>query len=227
MVLACSIPHHLPEEKGIKTRLEELNSMSFTQLNRPVNIYWNDYMVPFIQAETDADAAFMMGVVHAHLRLGQMELGKQLAWGRLSEMAGPFTKDIDQFIRALNLSKPIPKMLQTMPDETKQWLSRYVEGINAYKSQLDEWPHDMQVLAIEEEPWTIEDTLILGRLGGVDVNWLAIGQLLPYLGTDLWPDIWETYKQLQMEQSTSLRAFRHSVDTMTLILMIKPSYQLG
>src|SRR5215469_11718895 len=40
-------------------------------VERPVTIRWNRHQVPFIIAESDRDLAAALGVVHAHLRLGQ------------------------------------------------------------------------------------------------------------------------------------------------------------
>lgn len=41
-------------------------------LERPVVVRWNAHQVPFIEAETDRDLAFTLGMVHAHLRGGQI-----------------------------------------------------------------------------------------------------------------------------------------------------------
>src|SRR6185437_1451097 len=57
-------------------------------VSRPVNIWWDDHQVPFIEAESDADLAAALGVVHAHLRLGQIELMRRASRGRLSELVG-------------------------------------------------------------------------------------------------------------------------------------------
>ncbi len=41
-------------------------------------------------AELDDDAAFALGLVHAHLRLGQMMLARRIAEGRLAVVAAGF-----------------------------------------------------------------------------------------------------------------------------------------
>src|SRR5689334_16312812 len=64
-----------------------------------VRISWDQHQVPFVEAETDADLAFALGLVHAHLRLGQMELMRRLAQGRISEIAGHFGFGIDRLVR--------------------------------------------------------------------------------------------------------------------------------
>ena len=37
-------------------------------LDRPVSVRWNEHLVPYIEAGTDRDLAFTLGMVHAHLR---------------------------------------------------------------------------------------------------------------------------------------------------------------
>ena len=49
---------------------------SFPVKNMPLadsaTVYWDEHLIPFIEAQNDADCAFLLGTVHAHLRLGQM-----------------------------------------------------------------------------------------------------------------------------------------------------------
>ena len=58
-------------------------------LKERVVLHWNEHQVPFIEASTDVDLATALGLVHAHLRLGQMEMVRRTAQGRLAEMIGP------------------------------------------------------------------------------------------------------------------------------------------
>jgi penicillin G amidase len=71
-------------------------------LERPAVIRWNDFQVPFIEAETDRDLAFTFGMVHAHLRGAQIALFKRIFYGRLSEVVGPFARDLDHAIRIID-----------------------------------------------------------------------------------------------------------------------------
>ena len=42
-------------------------------------------------------------------------------------------------------------------------------------------PHEYRVLNLDrDEPWRPEDSIAIGRLAGVDINWLAWFALLPY-----------------------------------------------
>ena len=148
-------------------------------------------MVPYILAETDRDGALALGLVHAHLRLGQMEVLKRIARGRISEMLGPLTTQVDAAIRVIGFATAAPEILRRMPPETRAWLDAYVAGINFYKSATDARSPEFSVLGIDEEPWTAEDTLAVGRLGGLDFTWIVLPELLRLRSTPQWEAVWE------------------------------------
>ncbi|MEM9060231.1 MAG: penicillin acylase family protein [Pseudomonadota bacterium] len=168
----CAILQGPPGPVTADARLSALPTQGLP-VERPVEIRWSDRMVPFITAETDGDAAFALGLVHAHLRLGQMAIARQVTQGRISEMAGPFTTDIDAALRAFDFGRAAPEILAAMPPETRTWMDRYVEGINFYADRIpdDAWPHEFAVGGLDWEPWTAEDTIRLGRASGIDINW--------------------------------------------------------
>ncbi len=141
-------------------------------LERPISIHWDEHLIPSIHAESDADAAFGLGLVHAHLRLSQMELFRKVSQGRLAEMAGPLAAPVDAGIRAIDLDRAVPEMAESLPPETRVWIERYVEGLNAYRDAVDRRPPDAVALGLTfDEPWTVEDVLTFGRLASVDVHW--------------------------------------------------------
>ncbi|MEM7072765.1 MAG: penicillin acylase family protein, partial [Pseudomonadota bacterium] len=187
----CAAFKPLPSATSIDDRLAMMPT-SFAQLEQPVIIRWNEYAIPYIEAKTDDDAAFALGLVHAHLRLAQMEITKRIATGRISEMAGPFTKDIDEVLRILDFDQAASAMLAAMPEENRRWLDRYVQGVNTYKQSLNAstLPHEYALLSLENEPWTAEDTIALGRLFGTDFNWLSWFSLLPLSARDNFDQIY-------------------------------------
>src|SRR5947207_15120997 len=76
-----------PRQCSLKERLAML-PLKDAPVSRPVAILWDDRQIPFIEAQTDDDLAAALGVVHAHLRLGQMELMRRLAHARLCDVGG-------------------------------------------------------------------------------------------------------------------------------------------
>ena len=140
-------------------------------LKRPVTLRWNAHAVPYIQAQTDDDAAYALGLVHVHLRCAQMHLLKRLAQGRVSEMFGPFAVDLDHALRLLDLPGAAARCEAALSRESRSWLEPFVRGLNDAQAQLHAPPPEFRWLGLRAEPWTLTDVLTLGRLAGADVNW--------------------------------------------------------
>src|ERR1700730_2453437 len=68
-------------------------------LHEPVEVITDRYGVPHIYAQNEDDLYFVQGYVHAQERLWQMELNRRIAAGRLSEIFGPMTLELDRFCR--------------------------------------------------------------------------------------------------------------------------------
>jgi penicillin amidase len=185
----CAAFTPLPEPTTLDKRLAAFPTKGLA-LAKPVAIHWDAHQIPFIEAETDGDLAFALGLVHAHLRLGQMELMRRLAQGRVAEMGGPLAIDIDRSLRIADFGRAAPEMEKILPDETRAFLRRYVEGINHYLFAASELPHEFAVLGLKREAWTVLDVLSMERLGAADVNWLIWFNLLRMRGTPGWADSW-------------------------------------
>jgi penicillin amidase len=186
---ACGFLTPLPEPASVAERLDALKTDGLP-LSAPVTIYWNDHLIPFIEASSDEDLAVALGVVHAHLRLGQMELLRRISQGRLAEIAGPLAIDIDHALRILDVGRAVPQMLDAMPPDTRVWVEAFVQGINATVAGLDELPHEFTVLGLKPEIWTAADVLTIGRLASADVNWFVWFQLLSQRGRPDWSQLW-------------------------------------
>ncbi len=130
-----------------------------------------------------------LGVVHAHLRLAQMEFLRRLAQGRIAEAVGPVAIALDHTLRLIDFGRAVPAILAALPAPTRQWLDGYVAGIN-YSLGAMPPPLELRLLGIGAEPWTIEDVLGLGRLVAADVNWLVWLRLLRLRRCSDWGQIW-------------------------------------
>ena len=185
----CALLAPLPPESDLDTRLA-----AFPTLRLPIDgevvIHWNAQQVPFVFAESDGDAAFALGLIHAHLRLGQMELMRHISQGRLSELAGPYTTDIDHSLRILNFGRAAGAIEAGFPPDTRDWLERFVAGINHYQRELTVLPHEYRVFGITRQPWSIADIITIGRLAASDVNWLIWFRLWELRTRPDWPKLW-------------------------------------
>lgn len=168
----------VPSKLSTAKRLETFPTEGLP-LDKPVSVRWNQHHVPYIEAETDDDLAFTLGLVHAHLRGAQMNLMRLVVKGRLSELMGPFTKEMDHALRCMDLTVGTKGMWEQMPESTKRWMSRFTDGVNHYQGQQKLRPLELRLLKAPREPWTVDDVLCVGRLMGADFNWLTFLALLP------------------------------------------------
>jgi penicillin amidase len=158
-------------------------------------IYFNQYQIPFVHAEYDEDLPVALGMVHAHLRLAQMEVFRRVSQGRLSEMFGPFVSDVDYSLRILDLKKAVPRIAASLPPDTRAWLEGFVRGVNLYVQKAGQLSPELDILGIKPEPWSLEDILTIGRLAAVDVNWLFWYNSLGMRDQKAWPEVWRRMKK--------------------------------
>jgi penicillin amidase len=158
-------------------------------VERPVTIRWNDHMVPWIEAESDRDLFFALGLVQGHLRGAQIALLRLAAQGRLSEVAGPFTTDIDHALRILGFGRAAPAIRAAWPEETRALMAAFTAGLN-HAVMTGRAPPEFGLLGLSREAFTEDDLLAIGRLAGTDVNWLGYFAVLPARGTPGFDRLW-------------------------------------
>ena len=203
VVSSCALLAPLPKQKDVAERLAAFPTRGLP-LEGAVTIHWSERQIPFIEADNDGDVAFALGLVHAHLRLGQMATMRMIARGRVSEMIGPLGVDIDHGLRTLSYARAAAEIEQGLDEATRRWVQRFVDGINHYQDTASELPHDFGVLGLEPEPWTVEDVFVMGRLAGTDVNWLVWADLLPLRVRAGWDELWA---RLMTDGTVSLSSF--------------------
>ena len=159
-------------------------------LDQPVSVRWNQFAVPYVRAKTDHDAAFALGMIHAHLREGQLALAKRIVYGRLSEIGGPLANDIDQTLRLIGFSDAAQATETALPPATHAWLVAFVDGLNWYQDHQPTRPPEYGLLGISRERWTVADLLSIGRLAGTDINWLTYFSLIGRRDDPDWPEVW-------------------------------------
>jgi penicillin amidase len=163
-------------------------------LRAPVAIAWDEHQIPSIEAESTHDLAVALGVVHAHLRLAQMETMRRLATGRVAEVAGPLALPLDHALLSMDFARAVPGIIAMMPAATRDWAEAFVAGVNHHIAHAPALPHEFALLDIRPRPWTLHDLLAVGRLAAADVSWLVFARLLrgeralsPAAWDALWP----------------------------------------
>lgn len=169
----AALPHHLPVEQ-------------------PVSIHWDAHQIPFIEAARDDDLAVALGLVHAHLRLTQMELLRRLAQGRVAELVGPLAIELDRALRLFDFPRAVPGIIAALAPETRSWAEGFLRGVNHVVAHAP-LPRDMTMLGMGREPWTLADLLAASRLAGADVTWIVWSRLLrtrAKLSEPAWRALW-------------------------------------
>ena len=98
----------------------------------PIEIVRDVHNVPHIFADHDRDAFFGLGYAHAQDRLWQMTLLRRTAQGRLSELFGERTLELDFLLRQLDLYGAAQKSVSVQDPATTMALKAYADGVNAW-----------------------------------------------------------------------------------------------
>lgn len=128
-----------------------------------IEIERNRWGVPFIRAENIEDLFFAIGFVHAQDRLYQMELVRRTALGRLSEIFGRETLNLDLYYKEMLVEENIEKMLEKINPEIKRLMEHYSDGIN-YFIETQNLPIEFKILNYKPEKWISRDSFCILKL---------------------------------------------------------------
>ncbi len=159
--------------------------------------------VPHIYATTDHDAYFALGVVHAQDRLWQMELARRGAQGRLSELFGPATLELDKRLRRFDLYTLARQSVAVQSPETLAALNAYADGVNAWIGTINDKALGRgapEFFIFDEglSPWTPADSLAVLkvmalRLTGAAASETRRASLLRQIPPERLDDIFPSY----------------------------------
>lgn len=137
-------------------------------LQTPVTIARDKDGIPHIRAESEHDAYFALGFIHAQDRLWQMEATRRVGAGRLAEILGPSLLGTDKFMRTLGLHRRAEAIYAKAPPELRAALDAYADGVNGYlTAHKGALPPEFYLLRLRPEPWKPADSLVWGQLMGL------------------------------------------------------------
>jgi penicillin amidase len=120
--------------------------------------------VAHIFAESEPDAYFAQGFVHAQDRFWQMAFTRQLMAGRLSEWFGATMLRTDRLNRLSAGEALAERLWADFPSAEKPLVEAYARGVNAWlTSENFRLPPEMAILHVTPEPWTARDSLLVMR----------------------------------------------------------------
>jgi penicillin amidase len=168
-------------------------------LSDEVSVRWDSSGVIHINGHIEEDVIFASGYVTARERLWQMELTRRLAKGRMSEIFGSRALAADKLFLTLGIDSLTRTIYNEISPESKLWLEKYAEGINAFlKNADDDIPVEFVLMNFTPEKWTPQDCLLQNRILAwfLNFNWKAdllywhLQQVLPPgRFQDIWP-VW-------------------------------------
>lgn len=104
-------------------------------LQGQVDVYRDSNGIPHIYASNEHDLFFAQGYVHAQDRFWQMDFQRHTSTGRLSELLGSNTVDIDKFLRTMGWERVARAELALLDDTSRAMLEAYSAGVNAYLAE--------------------------------------------------------------------------------------------
>lgn len=140
-------------------------------VDAPVRIVRDANGVPYIYAQTLADALRGQGFVAGQDRLFQLEIAKRAATGRLSEVLGTgdddAVLDLDREARVIGFYRIAVRQEAILTDASRAALTPYLEGLNAYiLDHQDTHPMEFGLAGFEPQPWTTTELLAVAYFLG-------------------------------------------------------------
>jgi penicillin amidase len=127
-------------------------------LDDRVEVIFDERMVPHIFAGNKEDAFFAQGYLTAMNRLWQMDISVRSIGGRLSEVLGLVTLEVDRRHRRQGFLRAAENALNAWrrSPEEMALIDSYVAGVNAYIHSLApaDYPLEFKLLDYEPEAWT-------------------------------------------------------------------------
>ena len=132
--------------------------VALSNIEKETTVYYDDFGIPHIYAESQLDAMTTLGYVHAQDRLWQMELLRRIAPGRLSELFGEELIKNDQLFASLGIDESSDKTISQLDTNSEAYkiMIAYLDGVNQF---IDEGPTPIEytLVGADKEHFTIKD----------------------------------------------------------------------
>ncbi|MDF1670911.1 MAG: penicillin acylase family protein [Roseovarius sp.] len=150
-------------------------TLDVTGITAPVEIIRNNSNVPHIFGKADADVFFGLGYVHAQDRLWQMTMLRRTVQGRLSEVFGSRTIEIDKVLRRFDLYGLARQSVEVQDARTLAALEAYSAGVNARLGEINQealgrGAPEMFLFDVPIAPWQPADSIAIIKLMGVQLS---------------------------------------------------------
>lgn len=154
-----------------KSFYEESGEINVKGISKRVNLYKSELGVSHIFADNEEDMYFTLGYIHAQDRLWQMDLGRRVAEGRLSEILGKDLLDYDILFRTIGMDRAVLKQYDKLSSRSRSILEAYSRGVNSFVDENSKnLPLEFDILNYKPDTWKPEHSLELIKLMGWELN---------------------------------------------------------
>jgi penicillin amidase len=159
-------------------------------IKNEIKIYRDSMAVPDIIAQSDEDAAFALGFLHAQERMFVMDIIRRAGEGRLSEILGEETVPFDMMFRTIGIKRTAELIEKKMKPDMLKLLAAYSAGINLYINESkNRLTFEFDILGYQPEEWKPIHSVIIVRMMAWELNlswWtdLAFTELVQKLGEE-------------------------------------------
>ncbi len=128
------------------------------KISEETTVYFDEFGVPHIYANSQKDAMVALGYVHAQDRLWQMELLRRIAPGKLAEIFGTKALKTDTFFASLGIDEASEKAISELDKNTEsyQLANAYLQGINQFIDK-GQTPIEFRLLGLKKRNFEIKD----------------------------------------------------------------------
>ncbi len=171
--------------------------LNLKNLKKDVEVYFDDFGSPHIFAENNDDLFFSAGYIMARERLFQLTINAYTSEGRLSEILGEESFEIDKFIHTWGIPRTAKKMVNDLDKYSLNILNQFCEGVNQYIKDLkNNLPVEFKILQIKPIQWKPYHISGFSKLMAYSLSqsWhpeMLFGQVASMMGEnktlELWP----------------------------------------
>jgi penicillin amidase len=142
----------LPEYSG---------TVNVSTLAEPVTVERDSLGSVTIRAQDRQEMVWGLGYVHAQERFFEMDLMRRRAAGELAEIFGPAALPADREARKHRMRSRAAAILEALPDEQRQFLDIYRDGVNHGLAALATRPFPYLLTRTRPAEWRSEDSILV------------------------------------------------------------------
>ncbi len=181
--------------------------ISIQGLSEKIRIVRDEKNMPYIYAQNRHDLLFGQGFAMAQDRLFQMQLTRMFAEGRISELAGKISRDLDIKHRTIGFARAAQKHVKVLNEAEKADLEAFVAGVNQFIERDENIHLEFSLAGIKPDKWTITTPVtIVYYMGWSSSSNMEVELILQQL-----------YQKLGKEKFTSILPIHTNLDDSTQV----------